>query len=113
MYNRGWDEFKAISEPIQKERSKIIEKSVMEDGNRTLWIGYHDCREAVKNTIYRMQNLGKFCPVWKECAFSWLTTYADHKGHNMNDFTSLYDLTKKRLSKMPKEVVERLGAYKE
>jgi hypothetical protein len=109
--NQPWSEFRATCEPIENERKAIIEKSIFEDGNRTLWIGDHDCREAVKNNILRMQNYGKFCPFWKECAFPWLTNYAEHKGdYNLERH---YETTKERLKKFPKDVLAQIGSYKQ
>src|SRR5690606_31274506 len=96
--------FKAIDEPISKEQKELFELAT-KCGKRFLWIGGHDCREGIITIIKAMFENGKFFPVWHDCPFNWLTNYMEHKNKNAQyPFTEYYEITKQRISKMPKYV---------
>jgi hypothetical protein len=100
-----YEEFKKLEEPVSAKRKELFDLALA-DGKRFVWSGGHDCREGIITTIMAMCENGKFLPVWKECAFSWLTHYVDHRtpesrGYNLSP---LYEITKTRLKSMPESV---------
>jgi hypothetical protein len=100
----SYEEFKAIDEPISKEQKELFELATT-CGKRFLWIGGHDCREGIITIIKAMFENGKFFPVWHDCPFSWITNYMEHKNNNAQyPFTEYYEVTKQRISRMPKYV---------
>lgn len=44
-----------------------------------IWIGHHDCREALRCHISKLRDYGTFVPSWKEQPFLWLLHYMDTK----------------------------------
>lgn len=44
-----------------------------------VWVGNHDCREAVKHHIGLLGDSGEFLTQWIERPFLWLLTWADSK----------------------------------
>lgn len=103
-----WSEYKAILAPITEQR-EIIFQNAYAQGLRNIWVGDHDCREAVKHNIHMLATNGKFAPNWKKCAFSWLCNYSEFKKNEPLD--AHYESTKKRLSKFPKWVLDQIGEY--
>lgn len=65
----NWEEYKKN----QQEIGKSIEKLNFYN----LWVGDHDCREALKMNITYMIENGKFLTKWKERPFLWLLHYGD------------------------------------
>lgn len=99
----SYEEFKAINDPINKEQKELFDLAV-KCGKRFLWIGSHDCREGIITTIKSMFENGKFFRVWHECPFNWITNYMEHKNDTKYPFEKYCELTKQRISKMPKYV---------
>lgn len=65
-----------------------------------IWSGHHDCREALRFHIRRLEENGQILPVWEKQPFMWLLHYMDRK-------TKDYDyqaINKARISKLPKEI---------
>jgi hypothetical protein len=67
----GWD--------AVKERDKEIHEALGKIPHRKVWVGDHDCREAVKMNITNMIDNGTFLTKWKERPFMWLLHYMDTK----------------------------------
>lgn len=42
-----------------------------------VWVGYHDCREAIRFNIRRLESLGEFVVPWVEQQWLWPLHYAD------------------------------------
>lgn len=106
-----YSEFESLKKPIEAERDRIFKK--YEDGGaRVIWVGYHDCREAVKHNILMLSNNGTFVKNWKKCAFSWICNFADFKGEDRG-LAHYYELTFKRLEKFPKDVLLQIGSYRD
>lgn len=98
------ESFQALSQPIEQEQQALFDLAV-KCGKRFLWIGDHDCREALITTIKAMYENGKFFPIWHDCQFNWITNYQEHKGSDMKyPFTDYYEATKKRIALMPEKV---------
>lgn len=92
----SWDEFKTLNTEWQKE-DDIYRK---ENGLRAIWVGYHDCREALKNTINMMAENGTFLKEWKRVNFLWLLHYGDTKNVDYN-----YEMiNRERYDKFPQYV---------
>lgn len=99
-----YEEFKSIDTPICKEQKELFQLA-LDCGKRFLWIGGHDCREGIITTIKSLFENGKFFPVWQDCPFPWITNYMEHKNKDCKyPFDEYYELTEKRISRMPKEV---------
>lgn len=49
---------------------------------KAVWVGHHDCREALKNNINLMVNNGTFLKKWKKQPFLWLLHHGDTKIEN-------------------------------
>lgn len=107
--NETWEEFNARKEPIEKQRREIFDNAI-ELGARNIWVGYHDCREAVKHNITMLKENGRFVPTWHECAFPWICNFSEFKKDS--GLESHYEATKIRLAKFPKDVLNQIGAYK-
>ncbi|MCC6404831.1 MAG: hypothetical protein IT405_00370 [Candidatus Yanofskybacteria bacterium] len=43
-----------------------------------LWVGHHDCREALRFKLRRLRQRGSFVPTWQRQPFLWLLHYGDH-----------------------------------
>lgn len=104
----SYKEFDAIEEPISKKQDEMF-KAALDSGKRFLWIGGHDCREAIITTIKAMFENGVFFPVWQDCPFPWLTNYMEHKQDIKYPFNEFREITKERISKMPKHVQDCIG----
>jgi hypothetical protein len=44
-----------------------------------VWVGDHDCREALRHNIQKLRENGEFLSIWVECPFLWLLHYQDTK----------------------------------
>ncbi len=67
---------------------------------KLVWVGDHDCREAVRFHLSNLRLHGKFVKPWPEISFLWLLNYMDTK-------TEGYDhdaITRARLAELPQEV---------
>lgn len=65
-----------------------------------IWAGDHDCREALRFHIQRLEENGTFLPVWKNKPFLWLLHYMDTK----DDDYDYEAINKERISMLPKEI---------
>lgn len=109
--NLSWEQYKALVKPIENEQDALWDKASSE-GYRTIWIGDHDCREAIITKIKSLFENGLFLTKWKECPFPWLTNYSDHKKDNSHyPFTSLYEKTKSIIKTFPMHIQEAIGEY--
>ena len=67
-----------------------------------IWIGDHDCREAIRRNIERMEQFGEFVTPWVERQFHRLCHHMDHrhdKSESFQECTARYkQLTEDRLS---------------
>lgn len=65
-----------------------------------IWAGDHDCREALRFHIRRLEENGTILPVWKGRPFLWLLNYMDTKDDN-------YDhdqINRERIAMLPKDI---------
>jgi len=107
-----YEQWKALSKPVEEEMTKLYNAATL-DGKRQVWVGGHDCREALITNIKALFENGVFLKEWKECPFSWLTNYYDHKDSNARyPFTSHYDKTRKIISQFPIHVQNAIGQYR-
>lgn len=63
-------------QPNIKEYTDILSSGSWNNG---IWIGSHDCREAIRFNIERLQQNGKFICPWIEHPFLWLCHYMDNR----------------------------------
>lgn len=82
------------------------------DGNFTppitvedIFVGYHDCREALVFNIDRLTQYGSFANPWRERPFLWLLHHGDPKGHDV-DYQSI---NRERIALLPAWVREFIG----
>lgn len=106
-----WEQYRAISDPVDELRNQKINE-VLASGKRILWAGDHDGREGIKSIINELLEQGKFFPYWHTCAFSWITSFADHKGNHNFPYTDFQEKTKDILNKIPKLARKQIGNYK-
>lgn len=85
-----------------KESCKIQSEFLSKVEGYKIWSGDHDCRKAVKHTINKIAETGKFLKYWKEQPYLWFLTYMDTK-------TEGYDaINAERIAKLPEEVQKRI-----
>jgi hypothetical protein len=72
-----------------------------EDG---IWIGYHDCREALRFNIRQLTEHGTFVVPWVEQPFLWLLHYMDTKEPYNHDV-----INKDRIATFPEDVRKNIG----
>jgi len=73
------------------------------DGNY-VWVGDHDCREAIKHKIARLEENGQFLTKWLERPFLWLLHYMDTKDKNY-DYRAI---NAERIAMLPDYVQEAI-----
>jgi len=78
LASQDYAEFKAIQGPIEADQQDLLRTALL-CGKRTVWVGDHDCREAIITKIKAMYENGRFLTKWIDCPFHWLTHYMDHK----------------------------------
>ena len=66
-----------------------------DDGKR-LWVGDHDCREAIRFNIQTLRNHGEFIPKWQKRPFLWLLHYMDNEKHGI--------VNERRIAMLPQHV---------
>lgn len=71
-----------------------------------IYSGYHDCREAIKHKFNNLVNNGEFIKKWINQPFLWLLHYMDTKDPNY-DYEAI---TKERISRLPKYVIDSITA---
>lgn len=77
-----------------------------------VWVGDHDCREAVRHNLARLEANGRFVSPWVERpGVFWLTHYAemkpyegDHRGYS----DAAKRITAERISRFPRTVQEQI-----
>lgn len=89
-----------------KIRDKEIEDSLNKIPHRLVWVGNHDCREALKTNISNMFDNGTFLTKWKERPFLWLLNYMDTKTQGYNH----KQITNDRIAMLPNHVREAILA---
>ena len=90
---QSWDEFIIL----QKEWSAKNKQYQIENNLRAVWVGHHDCREAIKNNINLMIENGVFLKEWKKQPFLWLLHHGDTKVEGYN----YEEINQKRLNLLP------------
>ena len=75
------------------------------DGRRLIWVGDHDCREALRLKVNRLRKHGRFMPKWGKAPFLWLMHHQDIKAKDY-DYEAL---NKARIAKLPEWVQEMIG----
>jgi len=94
----NWQEFSSKYD-IWKSKVNLY---VKENNLITIYGGYHDCREAIKFKINQLLDNGRFVKKWVERPHLWLLHYMDTK---VDGYDS-YQITKERISKLPKFVTD-------
>lgn len=93
LNNQSWDEYIIL----QKEWSIRNKQYCIDNNLRAIWVGYHDCREAIKNNINLMLKNGVFLKEWKKQPFLWLLHHGDTKVEGY----SYEEINQKRLNLLP------------
>ena len=91
LKEEDWDEFKIKDKEYNQKLRDWREKNNL----RGVWVGYHDCREAVKNNITLLLKEGEFLKNWKQKPFLWLAGHSEYEKNNWEE------VTKERLNKLP------------
>jgi len=95
--NAKWDgsyeDFRKEQDPID-EKQKGLTKKAFAEGKRCVWVGSHDCREAVITNLSAMKEKGVFLTKWVESPFLWLSHHGETGNGNGLE----------RIKKLPKEV---------
>jgi hypothetical protein len=73
--------------------------------NGDIWIGDHDCREAIRHKIGQLRKHGSFISPWKERPWLWLLHYADSKVDGYDHDA----ITQARVARLPDWVREFIG----
>lgn len=73
-----------------------------------VWVGDHDCREALIHNLTKLDNRGEFVCPWAKRGFLWLLHFDDPKtpGYNYQAITS------ERVSRLPQWVRDFIGPEK-
>jgi hypothetical protein len=79
------------------------------NGKCWVWIGHHDCREALRFHIRQLRQHGTFLNPWVKQPFLWLLSYGDTKQEGY----SYEAITRSRIEKLPDYVQTAIGAFKE
>lgn len=93
-------DFFSSTKEERDENRKLIDEALSKVSYRMVWVGDHDCREAVKTNILGLIDNGVFLPKWKKRPFLWLLHYMDTK-------TEGYDyeaITNERIAMLPEDV---------
>lgn len=70
-----------------------------------VWVGDHDCREALIHKLNRLNNRGEFVTPWVKRPFLWLLHYDDSKVPGY-DYRAI---TEARIKRLPEWVQEFIG----
>lgn len=71
------------------------------------WVGYHDCREALRHHIGQLEEYGSFIPVWPEGHGAWL--WLLHHGDTRHDTYDHSAITQRRLLMLPQWVQDMIN----
>ncbi len=102
----GGDFYYNIKFNADVKRHDFTSSGGMRDND--IWVGNHDCREAVKFHISQMADNGTFQKQWVERPFLWLLHYMDRKVEG-------YDSDKnnaERIAKLPQRVIDAITPKK-
>lgn len=73
-----------------------------------IWVGYHDCREALRYNMRQLREHGELLPVWKYRPRTlWITHYAD-RDICVGKPAEYERLTQDRLAKLPTHVQQAI-----
>ena len=74
-------------------------------GGDLVWVGHHDCREALRLHIAKLREAGDFVKEWVESPFLWLLYYGDikNKGYDYKAINA------ERIAMFPKEVQQAIA----
>lgn len=96
--SQSWDEYSIILNKWSNRNKEYIKDNNL----KTIWVGDHDCREAIKNNINLMAQNGTFLKKWKKQPFLYLLHHRDTKIENY----SYKEINQKRLNRLPDYVKE-------
>lgn len=96
--NVSHKEYRELRDPWDEK----FEKYVKDNNLRTVWSGYHDCREALKHTINSLAEEGDFLPKWKEQPFLWLLHHGEVNGDGFN----YKEINEKKIALLPLDIQE-------
>lgn len=102
--NESWDEFKVIQTAWDERNTEYVKVNNL----RRIWVGYNDCREAIKNQISLMEERGIFLNKWIETPSLWLSHHGD-KTKKDEDYNSLI---KRRFEQLPQFVKDCITVVK-
>ncbi len=91
-----WEEFHEKQKAWSERNSEYVNKNNL----RRVWVGSHDCREAIKNNINNLAENGDFIKKWFETPFMWLCHHGDkesgksYKSHCKERFEKLPSFVK-------------------
>lgn len=78
-----------------------------------VWVGDHDCREAIRHNISKLEEFGKFVTPWVETPFMWLCHYGDNylEDGSSRDYADKYHerVRAERLAMLPEDVRKAMG----
>jgi hypothetical protein len=83
-----------------------------------VWVGYHDCREAIRHKINGLDEFGTFVTPWVKQPFMWLLHYMDTKdaetGESLDRLDRNYDyegIMRERFALLPADVRAVTGEW--
>lgn len=77
-------------------------------GDDYVWVGDHDCREALRHHIAQLRAHGEFIKEWIEQPFLWLLHHGDTKDDNYDH----KEITAERIAMFPIEVQKAIAGEK-
>lgn len=97
----------------RQENSSDEEWSRAEKENRLVWVGDHDCREALRFHLRQLRENGEFVKPWVAAPFIWLTHYWDKSlVEDEQDYRAFGEMadrkTLERFLKLPSQVREQV-----
>jgi len=70
-----------------------------------VWVGNHDCREALRHNVTQLEEYGEFIEPWAERPFLWSLTYEESSTRSV-DYEKI---TEERISRLPPHVRTVIG----
>jgi hypothetical protein len=80
---------------------KVTSSGGFRDG---VWVGHHDCREAIKFKISQLAANGTFQKKWVERPFLWLVAYTETKDKYDYD-----EINAERIARLPQHVIDAIS----
>lgn len=78
-----------------------------------VWSGYHDCHEAIRHKLSKLEEFGEFVTPWVEKPYMWLCHYGDNylPDGSQRDYSDKYHerVRAERLAMLPEDVRTALG----